>query len=227
MTGLLLWSATAFAEERLTLTARWMGVEAGTATMLAVVKDGLRDVAVTATNSAWLADLYPVDDAMQSHARVAGGAERYSARFHEGRFLEEEDLLFLPAGVHVVRDQVVNGARLTTDTVVTDSARHQNPQLTVRPEDPISAFYRIREANLQVGETLALPVFDGRQTVAVLATCVRPETLPDGSLTRLIAIRGGKAGDIKGAMDLYVTADNRPVYAVIQTAAGPIRIDVQ
>lgn len=208
------------ADEQLTFTARWMGMEAGQAVAERVVHDGQRQVTITARNAAWLDRLYPIDDRMVSDAALTGGATRYQTWFREGRFVQDQDMAFTDAAEDVQRRQLVDGAWR-------DSTSHWDNKGS-RPEDPISAFYRIREADLAVGQSLGLEVYNGRHVVPVLATCVDRRTV-EGAIdtARYITIRARKEGDFEGGIDLYLSDANVPLLAVLQTRAGPVRIEVR
>ncbi|MSP55974.1 MAG: DUF3108 domain-containing protein [Myxococcales bacterium] len=219
VSAVLLLAALAFADEQLTFTARWMGVTAGRAIATTVVQGDVREVTVTAKNATWLDGLYPIDDRMVSEGRSAGGSIRYQTWFREGRFTQDQDMLFSPTGQHVDRRQLVDGAWKASTSDRTNS----DGQL---PEDPISAFYRIREAGLKVGERLLLDVYNGKRVVPVVVDCVRRQALGDIEV-RFVSIRSGRDGDFDGGIDLFLTDADVPALAVLPTRAGPVRIEVE
>jgi len=213
-----LWCSPARADEQLGFVARWMGIDAGVATAVSVVKDGTRVVTVTAKNAGWLDGLYPIDDQVTSVSYVAGGSKQYVTRFREGRFLQDQDMQFGVGAVLVSRHQVVDGAWQ-------DSQREYKAPFGV--EDPVSALYRVRDFALQVGEQRAIQVFNGKRTLDVLATCDRAETAGDGVVTRHVTFRSAKDGDYDGALELYLSSADVPMLAIVQTKAGPVRIEVR
>lgn len=220
MRTLLVWAGLALADEQLTFTARWMGVEAGRAIATTLVHDDVREVTITARNAGWLDGLYPIDDRMVSEGHVSGGSIRYQTWFREGRFTQDQDMVFNASGQHVDRRQLVDGAWKTS------TGDRPNSPADQRPEDPISAFYRIREAGLQVGERLLLDVFNGKRVVPVIVDCVRRQALGDLEV-RFVSIRSGREGDFEGGIDLYLTDADVPALAVLQTRAGPVRIEAE
>jgi len=213
-----LWCSPARADEQLGFVARWMGIEAGVATAVSVVKDGTRVVTVTAKNAGWLDGLYPIDDQVTSVSYVEGGSKQYVTRFREGRFLQDQDMQFGAGTVTVSRHQLIDGAWQ-------DSRREYKAPSGV--EDPVSALYRVRDFALQVGEQRAIQVFNGKRTLDVLATCDRAETAGDGAVTRHVTFRSAKDGDYDGALELYLSSADVPMLAIVQTKAGPVRIEVR
>lgn len=206
------------AAETLTFSARWMGIEAGIAEAESVVSDGIRVVTLTARNAGWLDSLYPIDDKVVSEARVSGGSQMYQTRFREGRFLQDQEMRFSAAGVDVARSQFEDGAWKLYNT-------HFSSPGDV--EDPISAFYRVREADLQVGEVEHIAVFNGKRTLDIVARCVSAEPGPGGDTYRHITLSTASVGDFRGGIDLYLSSSNVPARAIVQTRAGPVRIEVK
>ena len=94
-------------------------------------------------------------------------------------------------------------------------------------EDPVSAFYRIREADLQVGDVRHMAVFNGKRTLDIVVTCIGSAPAPSGEPVRHITLVSASEGDFRGGIDLYLSASNVPVLVVVQTRAGPVRIEVQ
>lgn len=197
-------------DETLRFSVRWMGIEAGVAEMVRDDEGAIRTVTVRSRSAPWLDGMYPVDDHIVSEARLAGGSVRYRTRFREGGFQQDQDMRFDGGEVQVHRAQLRDGTWGTSDATV-----------SVPPgaEDPVSAFYRIREAHLQPGQTLVVPVFNGRRTVDVVAFCLPGET------PRHISVRSTREGDFKGAIDLYLDDADVPLGATVQTRAGSVRVE--
>lgn len=196
--------------ETLRYSVRWLGIEAGVAEVRSEVDGGVRTVTVTSRSAPWLAAMYPVDDRIVSESRVSGGTLRYRTWFREGAFQQDQDMRFEAGSVEVHRHQLREGAWVDTDAhgdVVADT------------EDPVSAFFRIRSAHLGPGPDLIVPVYNGRRTVEVRARCVEVSDL------RRVALSGAREGDFRGAIDLYLDADDVPVRASVQTRAGPVWLE--
>ena len=215
MIALACFFSPAFADESLRLRATWNGITAGFADVAVTTQSGSRTVTITAKNAPWLDGLYPIDDRIISEGRTAGGSVRYQTWFREGGFLQDMDLRFGPFTVDIARHQLEDGAWRDYQTQV------KHPGAV---EDPISAFYRIREANLAVGQVMELDLFNGKRTVHLIATCLR---IVPGGENRFIQIRAASEGDFRGGIDLTLTPENLPALAILQTRAGPVRIEVQ
>ncbi len=214
-----LWCCSnALAADRLTFTARWMGLDAGVAEAESVVTEGVRVVTVTARNAGWLDSLYPIDDRIVSRAGTEGGSLLYQTTFREGRFLQDQEMRFTGGGVDVARSQFEDGRWNQY------SSHYSSP---AGVEDPVSAFYRIREADLQVGDVRHMAVFNGKRTLDIVVTCIGSAPAPSGEPVRHITLVSASEGDFRGGIDLYLSASNVPVLVVVQTRAGPVRIEVQ
>jgi hypothetical protein len=179
-----------------------------------------------AKNADWYGRFYTIDDLVQSSWDPSGpGSRRYTTRFREGGFHQDQVMDIADDGIRVERSQRFDdGWRSWVDS-------YPGPGMPV--EDPTTAFFRIRLLPLVSGERYTFPVFSGRETWE-LRVEVDPRTRLETALGEfeVIPVRlfTKHQGDLeqKGRIVLYLSDDERrlPVRAILQTNVGPIRADI-
>ncbi|MFZ5480348.1 MAG: DUF3108 domain-containing protein [Myxococcota bacterium] len=194
--------------ERLAWRVSWMGVDAGEAWATLHARGEAWAVEAGCRSARWLAPLYPIDDLLWSEPG------RYRTRFREGGFQQDQDMRFGPDALVVARSQLIDGAW-----------KQWEDRYPAAPgaEDPVSAFYRLREDAVAGGEA-RFPLFTGRRVVEVVAAAV-----DEGDRLAVHVRRGEDGPDVKDAMTVWLSddADRVPVEAVIQTRAGPVRVTLE
>lgn len=197
--------------ERLSFVAEWMGIAAGTAEAHTTWEGERWSVEVRSRSAAWLSGLYPVDDRLASTWSPGGGSERYETVFREGRFQQDQVMLFGDGAVSVSRRQLFEeGWRSWTDQYVAAGAL----------EDPVSALWRLR------GEGAGrYQVFSGKRAVPVVVTSAGDASV-DGVATHRLEVRTVHDGDLRDRMTVWLTADADavPLLAVVATRAGPVTV---
>ncbi|MBM4365139.1 MAG: DUF3108 domain-containing protein [Deltaproteobacteria bacterium] len=197
--------------ERLHYEASWMGIPAGVATA-ETQRDGQAWVVRVASRSAdWLAGLYPVDDRLTSVWAPGTGSQRYETVFREGRFQQDQVMVFDVTAITVSRHQLFD-----------EGWRRWEDRYAAAPgvEDPVSALWRIREAGAG-----RFDVFSGKRVVPVDVQRAGTETV-DGQSTERFDVRTVHDGDLKDRMSLWVTTGEArvPLRAVVATRAGPVTV---
>lgn len=98
---------------------------------------------------------------------------------------------------------------------------HYTSEATI--EDPVSAFYRLRNEALLPGETVVFPLFTGKRTVNMVAQ-VGKELELRGKKVLKVDVSTAHNGEMQGKLTVFMSADeNRlPVQVVVQTRAGPV-----
>lgn len=204
--------------ERLEFAARWMGLEAGSATST-LRKEGERWVIEARARSAkWVEPMYPIDDWLRSEGVPGQGVRRYLTRFREGRFQQDQDMRFGPLEILVHRDQWFK-----------DGWRSWQRHYPYVPgtEDPLSAIYRLRVEAPAPGATTSFPVFNGRRTLTVRVTAELGPTT-DGKPTRKLQVTTPRSGDFQGRLTLLLSEDEDrvPMQTIISTRAGAVHVNL-
>ncbi len=197
--------------ERLRYEASWMGIPAGVATAETRREGETWVVRVASRSSDWLAGLYPVDDRLTSVWAPGAGSQRYETVFREGRFQQDQVMVFGASAITVSRHQLFEeGWRRWEDSYVAAPG----------VEDPVSALWRIREAGAG-----RFDVFSGKRVVPVDVQKVGGAYI-DGQATERFDVRTVHDGDLKDRMSLWLTTDEArvPLRAEVATRAGPVTI---
>lgn len=202
--------------ERLEWAVTWMGIAAGTAwSTAATAAEGLRFEA-GCTSAPWLASLYPVDDRLISTWRPGAGSSRYVTRFREGDFQQDTDAHLAGTPIVVARAQRFDdGWRSWEET------RAAAPGV----EDPVSAFYRLREEAGPVGERVRFEVWTGRKPAWVQVWTAAAEVVDGAPALRVEVLAEHGGGDLEAKMTVWLSddADRVPIVAEVRTRAGPVR----
>jgi hypothetical protein len=213
--------------EHIRWSVTYMTVTAGQAWVEVHAADGgALEIRGGARNADWYGRFYSIDDLVVSLWDPRGpGSLRYTTRFREGDFHQDQAMEIAADGIRVERCQRFSeGWRSWVDV-------YQGPGGPV--EDPTTAFFRIRLLPLLSGERYTFPVFSGRETWQ-LRVEVEPRTRIDTALGELqvipVRLFTKHQGDLeqRGRIVLYLSDDERrvPVRAILQTNVGPIRADI-
>lgn len=205
----LAWSPVA--GESLRYVAEWMGIEAGVATAITERHGADWATTLTTRSAEWLAPLYPVDDVVRSEWGPTG-TRRYVTRFREGRFQQDQTMVFGDTGIHVERGQLIDAAWATW-------ANDYAPVPGV--EDPLSAVLRLRGIE---GEA-TLQVFSGKRVVPVECGAAVVEPV-NGVAARRVELRTREEGVLRDRITAWFSADDArvPLRAVVHTRAGPVTV---
>ncbi len=198
--------------ERLEWAVEWMGMQAGTA-WARVRSEGQSLVFEAGCDSAGMVErLYPVHDVLTSWWTAERGSSRYTTRFREGRFQQDLDMSLGPEVVVQRHQRFDTGWRRWEDRYTGSSPI----------EDPVSAFFRLRLAIQDAGETVRFPLFTGSRTVTLRADISREAV--DGVSRLRAEVATEHEGDVKGKMTVHFSddADRVPVRVTVQTRAGPV-----
>ena len=197
--------------ERLSFVAEWMGITAGTAVAETRSRGDSWVFEVRSKSAGWRAGLYPVDDRLSSTWSAATGSSRYETVFREGRFQQDQVMLFDGESVFVSRRQLFDeGWRSWDDRYVSAGAL----------EDPVSALWRLREE----GEG-TYQVFSGKKALPVVVVGAGAEEV-GGVRAHRLDVRTVHDGDLKDRMSVWISADGDalPLRAVVATRAGPVTV---
>lgn len=203
--------------ERLEWSARWMGIDAGTAwSVVSPTPEGVR-VDAGCRSAPWLAKLYPVEDTLGSEWIPSQGSTRYFTRYREGGYQRDED-------VHLRGDPIVaRRSQLFDEGWKTWEDRYK---AVVGVEDPVSAFYRLRDEAGPVGETLRWKVWSGRWPTSVQVITAAAELWEGKPTLRVEVLAEHRTQDLEPKMTVWLSddADRVPLAATVHTRAGPVDV---
>lgn len=202
--------------ERLEWAISWMGIDAGAA-WSTTAGSGVGWVFEAGARSAgWLASMYPIDDLLRSEWTSGVGSSRYVTRFREGRFEQDQDMRFSADGVVVARWQRFDeGPRAWEDRYPPAPAA----------EDPVSAFYRLREEAGPVGERVRYLVWTGRKSIPMIVWTAAVEAYDGQPAFRIEVLTDHGNEDVEPKMTVWITDDAArvPLAALVRTRAGPVK----
>ena len=197
----------------------WLGVAAGEATSELEAHEGGWRATARARSATWLARLYPIDDRVVS---TWGGVGRaVDAWWREGGFQQDRFVVFDAHGIAVRGRQLRKGAWEPLE-------RRFDPVADI--EDPVSAFYALRERIDAVGDVWAFPLWSGHRVVRAEARAVAREELGGAPALRVVvAANGGGGTDLDDALVVWLSDDARrvPLAAEIRTRAGLVRVTLR
>jgi hypothetical protein len=213
--------------EKMTWEVRFGGVKAGSAWSEVQASEGGGLRLVSGCRSApWYERVYMVDDRVESLWRGEGlGSARYTTRFREGRFRQDQVLDFGEGEVHIWRKQEKEG--------IWEESRDTRTLRGSPMEDPQTALYRLRTLPLEPGRTFRFWLFSGRRNLEIEARVGAAEDLegPEGSVPAFpIHVRAFHRGRIDTSKELllYVSADARrlPLRLRLRIPLGSIYVDL-
>jgi hypothetical protein len=210
-------SLAAVPGERLEWTVRWMGIEAGTAWSTVTTNGAGVRVDAGCRSAPWLAKLYPVEDALGSEWRPNVGSSRYFTRYREGDYQRDEDVALSGDPIVARRSQLMAEGWKTWED------RYKG---VAGVEDPVSAFYRLREEAGPVGETLRWKVWSGRWPTSVQVVTAAAETWEGRPTLRVEVLAEHRTEDLEPKMTVWLSddADRVPLAAIVHTRAGPVEV---
>jgi hypothetical protein len=202
--------------ERLEWRVSWMGIDAGTAWSTTAAHGVGWLLEAGCTSAGWLRSMYPIDDRLISEWTPGAGSSRYTTRFREGDFQQDQEMSLGADAVVIARSQRFDdGWRSWED--------HYRGAPAV--EDPVSAFYRLRGEAGPVGERARFTVWTGKKAVPVVAHTAAAEPLDGRPTLRVEVLADEGTADVDPKMTVWISDDDErvPLLAVLRTRAGPVR----
>ncbi len=223
--ALACFSSTALAfrvPEKLVYDLTWTGIRAGTATMEVVRKSDAVHIVSTAKSADWISLFYTVDDRIESvllnpePPLLVGQPLSYRMRIREGRHRRDREVTFN-------REKHV--------ALYADRLSGEKKNITIHGDvfDPLSSFYFVRTAKLEVGKPVFVDILDNKKLWNVEVLVLRKEKIRTklGSFDTIVIKPLMKSEGIfnrKGDMVIWLTDDERrlPVRMRTKVAVGNI-----
>jgi hypothetical protein len=198
--------------ETLRYDLRWIGLKAGSSSMSIVRGEDKRLAIVsTAKSAGWVSVFYPVEDLVVS--RLEEGSGRYPVLYQiktrEGNSRKDKEVRFHQS----------EGRAEYIDNLKQEKFDFPLPQAMF---DPLSGFYQMRRAELTVGESSYVPIFDSKRIWNVEVKVLKKERVkvPAGSFDTVLIKPILKSEGIfsrKGDIYIWLTDDERKVPVKVKT----------
>jgi hypothetical protein len=195
----------------------WLGFKAGEASLRFEVTDRQVKIISRAESAPWISIFYRVDDRAESilgrkvtdDGSVFWYPVRYRLRIREGRHRRDKEVIFYDQGGRAVFINHLDGERKEFDL----------PEGTF---DPLSAFFLLRRAPLEVGVPVISRIFDSKKVWDVEVKVLRKEELDSviGKRKTLVLKPELKSEGIflrKGDIFIYLTDDEKRIPVMLRT----------
>jgi hypothetical protein len=209
-------AASAFnVPEKLMFDLTWTGIKAGTATMEILDEEDSMKIISTARSADWVSFFYTVDDRVESLLCMPGSSstiglpQSYRIKLREGRHRRDKEVRF----EHAARR-----------AVYLDHLKKKEQVFAIEGEvfDPLSSFYLVRKADLEVGRSVFVNVFDSKRMWNVEIRVLRKERIETrmGSFDTIVIKPLMKSEGIfnrKGDMTIWLTDDDKRIPVMMKT----------
>lgn len=209
-------AASAFTiPERLVYDLTWTGVKAGTATLEFTGSGNSSKIISTARSASWVSVFYTVDDRIESTLTAPDSSSpiglpmNYRVKVREGRHRRDKEVVFR----HDIRQ-----ARYI-DHLGGDNDNYDIHENTF---DPLSSFFFVRKARIEVGKSIFVNVFDSKKLWNVEVQVLRREKIETklGSFNTIVIKPLMKSEGIfnrKGDILIWLTDDAKRIPVKIET----------
>jgi len=200
--------------EKLTYDLTWNGIPVGSATQSIMADGDNLQIRAVFRSNAWLSSIYPVENIVETTlARKAGyfpGEPRQVlVRYREGRRVRDWSIDF---------DHAAGSARYM------DHLSGEAAQAAILPgtADMMTSFYHARHLAAAPGDTVVLPVMDGREPYLLEVKVLRTEKLGTifGKVETLVVqplVRPEGTFEGKRGITLWITNDQRRIPVKLRT----------
>ena len=207
--------------EKLTYDLTWTGIPVGSATQSITADGDTLLISAVFRSNAWLSRIYPVENRIETTlVRKAdyfpGEVRHIRVHYREGRRVRDWSIAF---------DHSASTGRYK------DHLTGEEAQAAIRPgtADVISSFYQARYLPVAPGDTVSLPVMDGREPYLLEVKVLRTEKLRTifGKVETLVVqplVRREGTFEGKRGVTLWITNDQRriPVKLLTKVTVGSV-----
>ncbi len=215
--------ATSFnVPEKFIYDLRWMGINAGKASLEIADNEKSFKIISTARSADWVSIFYTVDDRIESNLyknfafSTIGQPESYKVKIREGKHQRNKEVIF---------NHKANKVKYI-DHLNQKNKEYDIPNFIF---DPLSSFYYIRTLDLNVGKSVFVTIFDSGKVWNVEVLILKKErlVLPIGTFNTIVIKPLMKSEGIfyrKGDIYIWLTDDIKriPVKLKTEVAVGHI-----
>ena len=207
--------------EKLIYSLSWTGINVGTATQEITEKGNIRRIVSTARSNDWLSVFFPVEDLIESTlakqgAPFPGLTLQHRIRMKEGKHRRDREIFF---------DQEKKVAHYV-DHLSDDKRDVPLEGLTF---DTYASFYYVRHLPLEVGKSVKVKVFYGKEADEVEVRVLKKETIKTvlGKVATIVIrpmVKSKGVFEGKGSVQIWLTDDERriPVRAQTKVTVGSV-----
>jgi hypothetical protein len=200
--------------EKLTYSLSWTGIPVGTASQTITSDGSILHINAMFKSNAWLSSFYIVENRIDTTLSpnpgyFPGDVRRFRMRFHEGPKVRDRSITF---------DHAAGTARYK------DHVTGEEATAAILPgtSDVLTAFYHARHLPVACGDTISLPVMDGRDPYLLEVKILKLEKLRTilGTVETMVVqpmVRSEGTFEGKPWVRLWVTNDARRIPVKIQT----------
>jgi len=200
--------------ERLTYDLSWTGIPVGTASQSITADGDTLQIKATFKSNAWLSSFYPVENQIETTllkrpGQFPGEVRQFRMHFREGGRVRNRGITFNHAAGNALFKDYLTGEEATAVT---------------RPgtSDVTSAFYHARHLPVAPGDTISLPVMDGKEPYLLEVRVLETEKLRTifGRVETLVVqpmVRPEGTFEAKRGIKLWITNDARRIPVKLQT----------
>lgn len=193
----------------------WTGVKAGEASL--EVRENANEMTIlsTAQSAKWVSLFYTVDDRVESRLTKAqppnalGEPLQYRIKLREGRYRRDKEVKF----------DLKSSKAHYTDHLKDEKKDFDVPHTVL---DPLSGFYTLRGASLEVGKPVYVTIFDSKKVWNVEVQVLRKERVkvPAGEFNTIVVKPLMQSEGIfyrKGEVLIWLTDDERRVPVMLRS----------
>ena len=200
--------------EKLTYDLTWTGLPIGTASQSITANGDTLQINAIFRSNGWLSSFYPVENHIETTltrraGQFPGEVRQFRMRFHEGARVRDRGITFNHGDSTAFYKDYLTGEETTA---------------VIRPgtADVTTTFYRARHLPIATGDTLHLPVMDGKEPYLLEVKVVEIEKLRTilGKVETLVVqpmVQPEGTFEGKRGVKLWITNDARRIPVKIQT----------
>ncbi|KAF0215769.1 MAG: hypothetical protein FD174_4015 [Geobacteraceae bacterium] len=200
--------------EKLTYDLTWTGIPVGSASQSITADGDTLHISALFKSNAWLSGFYPVENRIETTLvrkpdYFPGEVRQFRMRFREGSR---------------VRDRSITFNHATNTAQYKDHLTNEKAIAAIRPgsADVMTAFYHARHLPIAPGDTISLPVMDGKEPYLLEVKVLRMEKLRTilGKVEALVVqplVRPEGTFEGKRGITLWVTNDQRRIPVKMRT----------
>lgn len=200
--------------EKLVYDLSWTGIPVGSAYQ--TITENRDDLIIKAafTSNSWLSSIHPVENIIETHLSkkpgvFPGQVNSFHMRFHEGYLKRDKKITFDHKG----------GIASYIDNLTGEKA---HSKILPGTSDVTTSFYQARHLPLTPGESISMPVIDGKEPYLLEVKILKKEKVKTifGKVDTLVVepmVRPEGTFEGKRGIKLWVTDDARRIPVKLQT----------
>lgn len=207
--------------EKLVYELSWTGIDVGTATQEITEEGETRRIVSTARSNDWLSVFFPVEDLIESTLATSGApfpglTKQHRIRMKEGKHRRDREVVF-------------DHEKKVAHYVDHVSGEKKEVPLAPLTFDTYASFYYVRSLPLEVGKSVSVTIFYGKEAETVEVQVLRKEKIKTvlGKVNTIVIkpmVKPKGVFEGKGSVQIWLTDDERriPVKAQTKVTVGHV-----